>query len=71
MLKEKCAKALDVIKAVAKSKSGAEKITLLHLYRSLVRSKLDYGCYRTLYLKALDAIHHQGIRLCLGAFQSK
>ena len=45
MLKEKCAKALDVIKAVAKSKSGAEKITLLHLYRSLVRSKLDYGCY--------------------------
>ena len=45
MLKEKCAKALDVIKAVANSKSGAEKITLLHLYRSLVRSKLDYGCY--------------------------
>ena len=25
MLKEKCAKALDIIKAVAKSKSGADK----------------------------------------------
>ena len=40
MLKEKCTKALDVIKFVANSKWGADKITFLHLYRSLVRSKL-------------------------------
>ena len=44
MLKEKCAKALNIIKVVANSKWGADKITLLHLYSSLVRSKLDYGC---------------------------
>ena len=44
MLKEKCTKALNVIKVVANSKWGADRITLLHLYRSLVRSKLDYGC---------------------------
>ena len=75
MLKEKCTKALDVIKVVANSKWGADKITLLHLYRFHVRSTLDYSCFvygsaRTLYLKALDAIHHQGLRLCLGAFQT-
>ena len=68
MLKVKCTKALDVIKVVAHSKWGAVKITLLHLYRSLVRSKLHYGFIifgsaRSSYIKALDAIHHQGIRL--------
>ena len=59
-------KALDVIKVVANSKWGADKITLLHLHRSLVRSKLDYGCIvygsaRTSYLKAPDAIHHKAL----------
>ena len=44
MLKEKCTESVDVIKIVANSKLGADKITLFHLYRSLVRSKLDYGC---------------------------
>ena len=70
MLKEKCTKALDVIKVVANSKWGADIFTLLHLYRSLVRSKLDYGCIvyhgsaRASYLKAFDTIH---LRLCLGS----
>ena len=58
---------------VAHSKWGAYKITLLYLYRSLVRSKLEYGCIiygsaRSSYIKALDATHHQG--LCLGAFRT-
>ena len=71
---KKCTTALDVIKVVANSKWVADKITLLHLYHSLVRSKLDYGCIvngsaRTSYSKALDAIHHQGLRLYLGSFR--
>ena len=33
----KCTKCLDVRKVVANSKWGADKITLLHLYRSLVQ----------------------------------
>ena len=77
MLKEKCIKALDVIKVVANSKLSTDTTTLLHLglYSSLVRSKLDYGgivsgSARTSYLKALDAIHNQGLRLCLGTFRT-
>ena len=45
------------------------------LYRSLVRSKLDYGCNidgsaRKSYLQMLGPIHNQGLRLALGAFRT-
>ncbi|KAI5717307.1 hypothetical protein M8J77_003609 [Diaphorina citri] len=54
---------------------GADYKTLLQLYRSYVRSKLDYACvvYNSApssSLKTLDTIHHQGVRLALGAFKS-
>ena len=50
-------------------------IRKLFLYRSLIRSKLDTGCIiygsaRKSYLKKLDTIHHQGLRLALGAFRT-
>ena len=51
---------------------GADRIVLLRLYRSLVRSKLDYRCmvYRRSILKQLDPIHHQSLRIALGAFRT-
>ena len=74
-LRTACFKKLNLIKVVSHTNWGADKKTLLCLYRSLVRSKLDYGCFiygsaRRSYLKALDPIHHQALRLCLGAFRT-
>ena len=74
-LKCRCLKALDIIKVVSNQEWGADKSVLLRLYRSLVRSKLDYGCIvygsaRPSYIKMLDTIHHQGLRLALGAFRT-
>lgn len=62
----------DVLK---KKNCGADKSTLLHLYRSLFRSKLDYDCIihesaRTSYLKALYVSYHQGLWLCLWVFRT-
>ena len=72
-LKTKCLKALNIIKVVSNQELGADKSVFLKLYRSLVRSKSDYGCIvygsaRPSYLKVLNTIHHQGLRLALGAF---
>ncbi|HIP82064.1 MAG TPA: reverse transcriptase-like protein, partial [Desulfocapsa sulfexigens] len=74
-LKTKCLKALDLLKVISSTKWGGDEQTLLHLYRSLVRSKLDYGSIiygsaRPSYIKQLDTVHHQGLRLCLGAFRT-
>jgi len=74
-LKAKCLKALNLLKVIAHTDWGADKKVLLNLYRTFIRSILDYGCIvygsaRKSYLKMLDPIHHQGIRLALGAFKT-
>jgi len=74
-LKEKCTKSLNLMKIVAHTDWGADRDTLLKIYNTLIRSKLDYGnivygSARKSYLKPLDAIHHQGLRLALGAFRT-
>ena len=74
-LKSRCTKSLDVIKVLSNTTWGADRKVLLRLYRALIRSKLDYGCIvygsaRPSYIKRLDTVHNQGIRLCLGAFRT-
>ena len=72
-IKKKCRKALNILRVVGHTDWGADKSTLLKLYRTLVRSKLDYGSAvygftKKYILKELDPIHHQGLRIALGAF---
>ena len=74
-LKVKCLKALNLLKVLSHTSWGADRTTLLHLYRSLIRSKLDYGSIvygsaRKSYLQMLDTVHNQGLRLALGAFRT-
>ena len=75
ILKTNCLKALNILKIISSSDWGADKNTMLHLYRSLIRSKLDYGSIvygsaRQSYLRALDPVAHQGLRIALGAFRT-
>ena len=74
-LKPKCNKTIQLLKIIAHTNWGGNKETLLKLYCSLIRSKLDYGCFiygtaRKTYLKELNTIYHQGLRLTLGAYST-
>ena len=69
-------KALNIFKVIGNTVWGADRKVMLRLYRSLIISKLDYGCNvygsaRKSYLQMLDPIYNQGLlRLCLGAFRT-
>ena len=73
-LKSRCTKSLDLIKVLSNTTWGADRKVLLRLYRALIRSKLNccivYGSARPSYIKRLDTVHNQGLRLCLGAFRT-
>lgn len=74
-IRKKGLKALNILKILSHKSWGADKVTMLTVYRSVVRSILDYGCVaygsaRESTLKMLDTVHHAGIRLSLGAFRT-
>ena len=74
-IRGKAVKALNIMRVLSNYKWGSDSKTLLRIFRSLVRSKLDYGCIVYGYgdksaLAKLDVVHRSGIRLSLGAFKS-
>ena len=74
-VKKKCNKALQLLRVIAHTNWGANKKTLMKLYRTLIRSKIDYGSFiyqaaRKSYLKRLYPIYHTSLRLALGAFRT-
>jgi len=74
-LRTSCIKSMNILKIVSRLRWGAEKETLLRLYRSLIRPKLDYGCHvyasaKPDVLQRLNPIHNTALRLCTGAFRS-
>ena len=42
-LQTRCLKALDILRVLSSSEWGADREVLLTVYRTLVRSRLDYG----------------------------
>ena len=74
-LKEKCKKALNLLKVVSHFDWGGDRKVMLQLYKSLILSKLDYGCFiygssPKSYIKMLDPIQNECLRLCLGAYKT-
>lgn len=74
-LKTSCTRKLDILKCLSKLSWGADREMLLMIYRSLIRSKIDYGCmvYQTATkanIAIIDPVHNAALRLCTGAFRS-
>ena len=43
-LVSKCSKAINILKSVSSTKWGADKSSMILLYKALVQSRLDYDC---------------------------
>jgi len=74
-LRVKCQPAIHLLRTVSRMNWGADRETLLRLFRALVRSRLDYGApvygsARPSYLLKLKPVQNQALRLCLGAFRT-
>lgn len=74
-LMKKCIPSLNTLQAVANFKWGAHPESLLTIYKSLIRSRLEYGNYlfgnaANCHLTKLDRIQYKGLRICLGYLRS-
>lgn len=74
-VKQKCQKALNILKVLSHKSWGSDTETMLCIYKSVVRSILDYGCVvygsaKPSSLRLLDPIHNTGLRLSTGAFRT-
>jgi ribonuclease HI/exonuclease III len=70
---DKSKKAINLLRSLCGEKWGASKQSLLAIYRTLIRSRIDYGCeaYYTAskaQLKRLDKIQSACLRKCSSAF---
>ena len=74
-VRAKCLRALNILKVVSRMDWGGDRTVLLKIYRSLIRSKLDYGSIvygsaRRSYLAELEPIANQSLKIALGAFRT-
>ena len=74
-LKDKCAGRMNILKVTSRMTYGADRTTLLLLYRSLIRSVVDYASVvydgaLTSTKQPLDSLHHACIRIATGAFRT-
>ena len=74
-LKNKCVKSLSLMKCLSNMSWGADKQSLLRIYRATTRSILDYaspiyGSAKPYVLKKLNSVHNSALRICTGAFKS-
>ena len=74
-LKERCKNSLNLLRVVSHFDWGGDRAVMLQLYKSIILSKMDYGCFiygsaPKSYIKMLDPIQNEALRLCLGAYKT-
>lgn len=74
-IRTSCTPALNLLRTLTRTSWGADRKSMLLIYRALVRSKLDYASIvyssaNQTDLQLLDSIHHTGLRIVTGAFKS-
>lgn len=74
-ISNKCQKGINLLRSICGVSWGAHPITMLNLYKAIIRSHFDYssmliGTATNTRLKRLDTIQYRALRLILGQLQS-
>ena len=74
-IKNKTTSGLNLLKTLASSKHKTNSNLQINIYRSLILTRIEYGCqvYSSATkenLNILDVIHNHALRICLGAFRT-
>jgi len=72
ILKDSCLLKVNALKCIAHHEWGADRVTLLNLYRTLIRSRIDYGCMfyssaAETELGKLNVVQNACLRIAIGA----
>ena len=72
MVALKCGKINNVLRCVAGSDWGADRESMMMIYRAMIRSAIDYGCMvygsaALSVLNKLDIVQAKALRVCCGA----
>ena len=70
-LKKAFTKTIAILNVLSHSKWGADRVSMLRLYRALIRFKLDYSCQiyssaNARQLSMLDPVHSEALRISKG-----
>ncbi len=74
-IETKCKKVINLMRSVTGYEWGADKLSLMVIYRALIRSCLDYGCMvygvaAKSILEKLDKIQFRALRISIGAVKT-
>lgn len=74
-IETKCKKVLNLMRMISGQHWGADKHSLINIYKALIRSTIDYGCivYSSACvttIKKLDRVQFKGLRIALGAIKT-
>ena len=75
LLKAKCLKCLNLLRAVGSQHWGADQESIMRFYRAIIRSRLDYGSvvYNSASpttLKTLEPVANEAMRIASGCFKT-
>lgn len=70
-IETKCKKVINLMRIVAGHSWGADRQSLIYIYKALIRSIIDYGCivYSSACKTSLKKIERMQLRIALGAFK--
>ncbi|MGL5427583.1 MAG: hypothetical protein ACRDAS_06690 [Cetobacterium sp.] len=72
---KKCNKVINTIRCLVGTEWGANRDTLMMIYRGIIRSNIDYGCMAygsaaVSILKKLEVVQAKALRICGGAMRT-